>query len=49
MGQSTDTARENTSRCVTDDLPEALPVTDAEVDLLANYLMDIVTAMIHHD
>lgn len=49
MARSSDTALNEGSRNVTDDLPSELPVTEAEVDLLADHLLDIVTAMIHHD
>ena len=46
MAHLRESRRKAEESTVTDDLPEALPISEAEVDLLAEHLLDIVTAMI---
>jgi len=37
------------SIAVTDDWPEDMPITEAEIELFERYMLDFVTAMIQHD
>ena len=34
---------------ITNDWPEDLPITEAELDLFETHMLDIITAMIQHD
>ncbi len=34
--------------CVKDNWPEEMPITDAELDLFEEHILDIITAMVQH-